>query len=129
MRYRYIVSLLALAAAVTFLAPISDITPLSAGKVLADKGSGSGGNSGSSNSGHDSENSGPGSENSGRGNAHSDDNDADDHDDQADDHDDDCIAATCPGDDGTPDQGPGDAPGTETPGDDDGTPDQGPGDN
>jgi hypothetical protein len=31
-------------------------------------------------------------------------------------------------DDGTPDQGPGDAPGTGTPGDDDGTPDQGPGD-
>ncbi|WP_319826022.1 calcium-binding protein [Thalassovita sp.] len=32
------------------------------------------------------------------------------------------------GDDGTPDQGPGDAPGTGTPGDDDGTPDQGSGD-
>ena len=35
---------------------------------------------------------------------------------------------TSPDDDGTPDQGSGDFPGTGTPGDDDGTPDQGSGD-
>jgi hypothetical protein len=125
MRYRHLISLVALAAAVTFVGPISGFSPLMAGKVLADKGSGSDGKSESSNSGK-------GSENSGHGNA----NDSDDgaldgvDDDSAVDQDDNCAGLNCPvDDDGRPNQGSGDAPGTETPGDDDGTPDQGSGDN
>ena len=104
-------------------------------------GEGGGGHDGDDHDGGDSEagHSGPGGgDNSGPGEGGDHDgqeaggDDGDDHeagDDRGDDHeagDDDQVV---PGDDdGTPDQGPGDPPGTEDPDDDDGTADQGPGD-
>ena len=98
MRYRHVVSLLALAAAITFMGPVSNFSPLSADKVLADRGGGSGG----ANSDH-------GSDNSGHGNSH--DNGHDDGDSTDDNYSDDDPIILLPSsgdDDSTPDQGSGD---------------------